>query len=95
MVCVPCIVIPVLLYIWHRWLQPIALKIWNPWAKVENVKEDGGGNSSSSTAAAATCPFTGKTSNATASSSDSATCPGATATEPLANGHTVESKKND
>ena len=58
MVCVPCIVIPVLLYIWHRWrvfkqispnskfydlsfrckfrwLQPIALKIWNPWAKVE------------------------------------------------------------
>ena len=60
MVCVPCIVIPVLLYIWHRWLypgpyvmllwqtnqmlchcgkstrwlQPIALKIWNPWAKV-------------------------------------------------------------
>ena len=22
MVCVPCIVIPVLLYIWHRWLYP-------------------------------------------------------------------------
>ena len=34
MVCVPCIVIPILLYIWHRWLQPIALKIWNPWGKV-------------------------------------------------------------
>ena len=34
MVCVPCIVIPVLLYIWHRWIQPIALKIWNPWGKV-------------------------------------------------------------
>ena len=40
-------------------------------------------------------PPPGKTSNATASSSDSATCPGATATEPLTNGHTVESKKND
>jgi len=38
MVCVPCIVIPVLLYIWHRWLQPIALKIWNPWGKVETDK---------------------------------------------------------
>lgn len=34
MVCVPCIVIPVLLYIWHRFLQPIFLKFWNPWAKV-------------------------------------------------------------
>jgi len=38
MVCVPCIVIPVLLYIWHRFLQPIALKIWNPWGKVETDK---------------------------------------------------------
>ena len=37
MVCVPCIVIPVLLYIWHRWLQPIALKIWNPWGKVNRI----------------------------------------------------------
>ena len=37
MVCVPCIVIPVLLYIWHRFLQPIFLKFWNPWAKV-NIK---------------------------------------------------------
>ena len=38
MVCVPCIVIPVLLYIWHRWIQPIALKIWNPWGKV-NIRQ--------------------------------------------------------
>ena len=36
MVCVPCIVIPVLLYIWHRFLQPIMLKFWNPWAKVSH-----------------------------------------------------------
>jgi len=43
MVCVPCIVIPVLLYIWHRWLQPIALKIWNPWGKVETDKKTGEG----------------------------------------------------
>ena len=124
-----------------RWLQPIALKIWNPWAKVfinfsqlvsailkrttcsinsfeknvsqvENVKEDGGGNSSSSTAPPAACPFTGnstsyfkkrtetkvlspgKTSSVTNASSDPAACPGGTS-EPLTNGHTVESKKND
>ena len=38
MVCVPCIVIPVLLYIWHRFLQPIFLKFWNPWAKVRFLK---------------------------------------------------------
>ena len=36
----------------------------------------------------------GKTSDATASSSDPATCPGGTP-EPLTNGHTVESKKNN
>ena len=35
----------------------------------------------------------GKTSNA--SSSDTATCPAGGAGEPLTNGHTVESKKND
>merc|ERR1711910_138364 len=68
MVCVPCIVIPVLLYIWHRFLQPIFLKFWNPWAKVETDKKSGGSsvlppghtdvvekaNGSSS------CPFSGK-----------------------------------
>jgi len=36
-------VIPVLLYIWHRWLQPIALKIWNPWGKVETDNKAGEG----------------------------------------------------
>lgn len=36
MVCVSCIVIPLFLYIWHRFLQPIFLKFWNPWAKVED-----------------------------------------------------------
>lgn len=33
MVCVPCFIIPVLLYIWHKFLQPILLKYWNPWEK--------------------------------------------------------------
>uniref|UniRef100_A0A2R5LHC0 Putative secreted protein n=1 Tax=Ornithodoros turicata TaxID=34597 RepID=A0A2R5LHC0_9ACAR len=39
MVCIPCIIAPVLLYIWYRFIQPIALKFWNPWAKHE-VKMD-------------------------------------------------------
>ncbi|KAI8127886.1 hypothetical protein FF38_07836 [Lucilia cuprina] len=33
MVCVPCFIIPVLLYIWHKFIQPIMLRYWNPWAK--------------------------------------------------------------
>ena len=35
MVCVPCIVIPFFLFIWHRYLQPIVLKFWNPWKTIE------------------------------------------------------------
>lgn len=33
MVCVPCFIIPVLLFVWHRFIQPYVLRIWNPWAK--------------------------------------------------------------
>lgn len=34
MVCVPCFIIPVLLYIWHKFIQPYFLRyIWNPWQK--------------------------------------------------------------
>lgn len=33
MVCIPCIVIPVVLWIFHRYIQPLILKFWNPWAK--------------------------------------------------------------
>lgn len=33
MVCVPCFIIPVLLYVWHRFIQPYVLRFWNPWAK--------------------------------------------------------------
>lgn len=32
MVCVPCFVIPVLLFVWHRFIQPLMLRYWNPWA---------------------------------------------------------------
>lgn len=35
MVCLPCIVIPFFLFIWHKFLQPIFLRFWNPWARVE------------------------------------------------------------
>ena len=41
MVCVPCIVIPIFLYIWHRFLQPLflpILKFWNPWSSKEVQK---------------------------------------------------------
>jgi glutaredoxin 3 len=33
MVCIPCIVIPVVLWIFHKYIQPLILKFWNPWAK--------------------------------------------------------------
>lgn len=33
MVCLPCFIIPVLLFIWHRFVQPYVLRFWNPWAK--------------------------------------------------------------
>jgi len=35
MLC-PCCVIPILLFIWCRFLQPFLLKIWKPWGKVED-----------------------------------------------------------
>lgn len=38
--CVPCFVIPLLLFIFHRYIQPILLKFWNPWEK-SGIKEKG------------------------------------------------------
>ncbi|XP_023946924.1 UPF0729 protein AAEL015238 [Bicyclus anynana] len=32
MVCVPCFIIPVLLFLWHKFVQPYVLRFWNPWA---------------------------------------------------------------
>jgi len=31
MVCIPCIVIPFVLWLFHRYIQPLILKFWNPW----------------------------------------------------------------
>jgi len=33
MVCIPCIVIPFVLWLFHRYIQPFILKFWNPWEK--------------------------------------------------------------
>lgn len=37
--CIPCFVIPLLLFIFHRYIQPIVLKFWNPWEK-SAIKEN-------------------------------------------------------
>lgn len=42
MVCISCIVIPLFLWLWHKYLQPIALKFYNPWAKVAAETDDKG-----------------------------------------------------
>lgn len=42
--CVPCFIIPLLLFIFHRYIQPIVLKFWNPWEKSgikSGIKEKG------------------------------------------------------
>uniref|UniRef100_A0A6M2E080 Putative conserved secreted protein n=1 Tax=Xenopsylla cheopis TaxID=163159 RepID=A0A6M2E080_XENCH len=40
MVCVPCIFIPVLLFLWRLFVQPLFLKfVWNPWAKNNDESE--------------------------------------------------------
>ena len=51
MVCIPCIVIPVLLWIFHKYIQPIILKFWNPWASksVSAPTDSGGGESACDT----------------------------------------------
>ena len=44
MVCVPCFIIPVVLFFWRWLIQPYFVKyIWNPWAKKDkdgNVIKD-------------------------------------------------------
>uniref|UniRef100_A0A6B2EGE7 Putative secreted protein n=1 Tax=Phlebotomus kandelakii TaxID=1109342 RepID=A0A6B2EGE7_9DIPT len=57
MVCVPCFIIPVLLFIWHRFIQPFVLRFWNPWAKKDekgNVIKD---ESFPFTCKGGSCPF--------------------------------------
>ena len=83
MVCVPCIIIPVLLYIWHRFIQPIVMKFWNPWKPVENAEKKTD-ESTAVTETKATCPF----------SNSSKTSPHP---EPIdaSNETTADSKKNE
>ena len=38
MVCISCIVIPVVLWLWHRFLQPFVYNFMG-WAQVENKTE--------------------------------------------------------
>ncbi|XP_026493104.1 UPF0729 protein AAEL015238 [Vanessa tameamea] len=43
MVCVPCFIIPVLLFLWHKFIQPYVLRFWNPWGVKDadgNVKTE-------------------------------------------------------
>lgn len=70
MVCIPCIVVPVLLFIWHRFLQPFILKFWNPWKKVTaNVDAKDGTATKDDTASS--CPV----SNGTATANGGMSCP--------------------
>ncbi|XP_077291519.1 UPF0729 protein AAEL015238 [Arctopsyche grandis] len=59
MVCVPCIFIPVLLYIWHKFIQPYVLKFWNPWAK-KDEKGDVVQTEFPFTCSGGACPFPSK-----------------------------------
>ena len=59
MVCIPCIIAPVLLFIWYRFIQPIVLKFWNPWATKKSVKNTS--NSQTTEGEKSSCPFANKT----------------------------------
>ena len=65
MVCISCIVIPVVLYIWHKFLQPFVLKFWNPWGKVEDKSEE-----TSAKELNLTCPMSKKSNEAPAETID-------------------------
>lgn len=67
MVCVPCIVIPFLLWVFHKFIRPFLLKIYDPWGKTEKIEGDTGGGTENSTEKVAngtanglSCPFSGK-----------------------------------
>lgn len=51
MVCIPCIVIPLVLWFWHKYLQPYVLRFWNPWGKKIDDKSapEAAGDSASTT----------------------------------------------
>ncbi|EAT32602.1 AAEL015238-PA [Aedes aegypti] len=60
MVCVPCFIIPVLLFLWHRFIQPYVLRFWNPWEKKDkdgNVIKDGSSTEFPFQCKGGVCPF--------------------------------------
>jgi len=62
MVCVPCFVIPICLFIWHRFLQPLVLKFWNPFGKVED-KASQEASETSASVKKSSCPFSSGSQN--------------------------------
>merc|ERR1712226_75075 len=61
MVCISCIVIPVVLWLRHRFLRPLVLKFWNPWQPaVEKKSIQTGENDNTTTntsGGSLKCPF--------------------------------------
>ncbi|XP_048515288.1 UPF0729 protein CG18508 [Athalia rosae] len=39
MVCVPCVIAPVVLLLWRYLIQPLLIRLWNFW---RNIKSDNG-----------------------------------------------------
>merc|ERR1712242_456214 len=62
MVCISCIVIPVVLWLWHRFLQPMFLKFWNPWqpAVEKSSIQTGENDTTSNPGGNLKCPFSSK-----------------------------------
>ena len=66
MVCVSCIVIPVFLWLWHKYLQPLVLRFWGPlpWGNKEAVADEKDSTSEENTEEPKkTCPFSAKLSS--------------------------------
>ncbi|GIY90589.1 uncharacterized protein CDAR_562691 [Caerostris darwini] len=57
MVCIPCIIAPVLLFIWYKFIQPIMLKFWNPWAPTQSIKNSEKNTGQQADEKPAACPF--------------------------------------
>lgn len=67
MVCISCIVIPLVLFIWHRFLQPFVAKIWG--APAAKAVEDDAKKMASS------CPMGSGSAKAAAESGGATSCP--------------------
>lgn len=65
MVCISCIVIPVVLWLWHKYLQPLVLRFWGPlpWGNQEAVTENKDSTKDPGKIATNGCPFSNKSSS--------------------------------